>query len=175
MRSPLHGTLGPGGGASFLSKMVSPSMTNGQERVTPLGAFPIFSRCNRRPPKPVWRGDTREDSVEGIRGPPLFKPCTWGRSPCIVAKCLPKGLGLGWAIWECRPSKVESYARFWQYLAWRWSSEGLTFEWRSICLRSGWVSLRFGSPASQSSQRIESPPFGRRPANAIPLSPREAH
>jgi hypothetical protein len=76
-------------------------------------ALPIFARCERRPPKPVWRGGTREDSVEGIQGPPLCKPCTWGGSPYIVARCQLGGPGLKWAIWEYRPSGVGRYARFW--------------------------------------------------------------
>jgi hypothetical protein len=76
-------------------------------------AFPIFARCNRRPLKPVWQRDTRGDNVEGIRGPPSCKPCTWGGSPCITVMCQPRGPSLRWAIWECRPSEVGSYARFW--------------------------------------------------------------
>jgi hypothetical protein len=51
--------------------------------------------------------------------------------------------------------------------------EGLTFEWRSKCLCFGWVSLRFGSLALWSSERMESPPFRRRHASAIPLGPRK--
>jgi hypothetical protein len=100
------------GGSFSLLKTASPSMTNGQERMTSLGT-PHFCQSNRRPPKPVWRRDIRKDSVEGIQRPPLYKPCTWGRSPCIATKCLPRGPSLVWAIWECRPSEVGSYAKFW--------------------------------------------------------------
>jgi hypothetical protein len=75
--------------------------------------LPIFARCNKRLPKPVWRGDTREDNVEGIQGPLLCKPCTWGRSPCIATMCQLGGLGLRSAIWECQPSRVRRYARLW--------------------------------------------------------------
>jgi hypothetical protein len=62
--------------------------------------FPIFARHNRRPPKPIWQGDTREDNVEGIRGPLPCKPCTWGGSPCIATRCLLRGPNLRWAIWK---------------------------------------------------------------------------
>jgi hypothetical protein len=104
--------LDPGGGHLLSRRQLHPAWWTAR-REWHHWVHPIFARHNRRPPKPIWQRDIWEDNVEGIQGPLPCKPCMWGGSPCIATRCLPGGPGLGWAIWECRPSGVGSYARFW--------------------------------------------------------------